>query len=276
MSQDKVRAYYQSFDIREWERLTWPEGQLEYRITQSALNRHLPPAGRVLDLGGGAGRWTLWLAERGYSVTLADLSPNLLAIAHDKVVATAVAANVKEIVTADACDLSRWPDNSFDAVLCLGPFYHLVSKNDREAAAEEIIRVMKPGGVLYCAYMPIYGFLRRTLALKDELRHLSDPKFVDQLVSEGKFVNDIDGRFNAGYGVRPDEIEPFWSQRGVKIEELLSDSGFAASNANDIAELAMSDAAAYERVMSIVEASAKDPSCLGSAVHLLFIGRKSH
>ncbi|MCA9222421.1 MAG: class I SAM-dependent methyltransferase [Planctomycetales bacterium] len=35
----------------------------------------LPEAGRALDIAGGAGRHSLWLAERGWQVTLADISP---------------------------------------------------------------------------------------------------------------------------------------------------------------------------------------------------------
>lgn len=113
MTHEAVRAYYAQFDEREWERLTHPiDGALEYAVNCQLLAAHLPPAGRVLDLGGGPGRYTIWLAHRGYSVTLADLSPNLLAIARERIFQAGIADRVEAIVEADACDLSRWADGS--------------------------------------------------------------------------------------------------------------------------------------------------------------------
>src|SRR5260221_8435370 len=134
MSQDSVRDYYAAFDEREWARLVQPEGVLEFAVTTRALETHLPARGRVLDLGGGPGRYTIWLAQHGYQVVLADLSPNLLGIARRKIAAAGVASQVEAVAVADACDLARFASDSFDAVLCLGPFYHLTQPADRERA----------------------------------------------------------------------------------------------------------------------------------------------
>ena len=136
MSKDAVRGYYASFGEREWQRLTNPDdGAVEFALTKQLLARYLPPSGRILDLGGGPGRYTIWLAERGYRVVLADLSLDLLAIARTQIAAAGVDQQVEAIVEADACDLGRWPDASFDAVLCQGPFYHQPDPTDRERAA---------------------------------------------------------------------------------------------------------------------------------------------
>jgi S-adenosylmethionine-dependent methyltransferase len=151
-------------------------------VTTRTLREHLPPQGRILDLGGATGHYTIWLAQQGYQVVLADLSPNLLEIARDKIAQAGVQAQVEQIVTCDACDLARFPDCAFDAVLCLGPFYHLTDPADRERAACELVRVLKPGGVAVVAFMPLYSFLRRTLALKDERHHLAQPVFVARLI----------------------------------------------------------------------------------------------
>jgi len=50
-------------------------------ITRAVLAQHLQPGARVLDLGGGPGRYTIWLAEQGHHVTLGDLSIELLSMA---------------------------------------------------------------------------------------------------------------------------------------------------------------------------------------------------
>ena len=145
MSRDAVRNYYEQFGEREWARLDRPEdGALEFAINSRTIAAYLPDEARILDIGGGPGRYALWLAERGHRVSLADISPGLLTIAREQAAARPAGQLVEEIVEADACDLSRWPDASFDAVLALGPFYHLPEEDARERAAAELARVLKP------------------------------------------------------------------------------------------------------------------------------------
>lgn len=274
MSKEFVRNYYAAFGENEWRRLTWPEGAIEFAVTLHALNKHLPQHGRILDVGGATGRYTIWLAQQGYQVVLADLSPNLLEIARDKITQAGVQSQIEDVLVCDACDLSRFSDNSFDAVLCLGPFYHLTALTDRERAASELVRVLKPNSIAFVAFMPIYTFLRRTLALKDERRHLTQPEFVARLMNEGVFLNDVPNRFNVGYGVRPQEVAPFLEKHGLTTLELLADTGFAAPQAEPLAELAESDPQAYQSVMEIIISTAADPSLLGASVHLLYVGQK--
>ena len=40
---------------------------------------------RILDIGGGPGRYSVWLAQQGHQIVLADLSPELLRIAQEKI-----------------------------------------------------------------------------------------------------------------------------------------------------------------------------------------------
>lgn len=172
MSNQPVIDYYASFGAREWERIDWPEGQIEYAVTQDAFLRYLHAQARILDLGGGPGRWTIWLAEKGYKVTLAD------------------------------------------------------------------------------------------------------PHFLDELMERGVFTNDVAGRFNNGYGIQPRQVEPFMREYGFEQLELLSDAGFLAAYAQQLAELSVENQAAYLALMKIVIATAGDASNLGSSVHMLYIGRK--
>lgn len=266
--------YYETFGENEWHRLTWPEGIIEFAITTHVLNKYLPQYGRVLDLGGGPGRYSIWLAQRNYRVVLADLSPHLLDIAQDKIIEADVQAQIEEVIVCDACDLSHFEDETFDAVLCLGPFYHLVEPADRERAAVELVRVLKPDGLVFVAFMPIYTFLRRTLVLKEERHHLTQSEFVTRLMNEGIFLNDVANKFNTGYGVHPGEGAPFLEKYGLKTIDLLADTSFAAPYAQQLAELAASDPKAYETVMEIIISTANDPSILGTSIHLLYVGQK--
>jgi len=119
---------------------------------------------------------------------------------------------------------------------------------------------------VFAAFMSVYSFLRRTLALKDERHHLADPLFMNQLMNEGIFQNDVAGRFNSGYGMMPDRVVPFLQEHGFEKVELLSDSGFVASQAQDLAELAKENREAYDRFLQILIESAPDVSNLGSSI----------
>ncbi len=275
MTKDAVRAYYASFSEREWQRLTNPDdGTVEFALTKQLLATYLPPSGRVLDLGGGPGRYTIWLAERGYQIVLADLSPKLLAIARTQIAAAGVDQQVEAIVEADACHLSRWHDASFDAVLCLGPFYHLPDPADRAQAVQELARVLRPGGIAAVALMPRYALLRRTLALPDERQHLSDPDWRKRLLQHGIFENDVPGRFTHGYGAQPAEIEPFFAHYGLQMLTLMASEGISGGIQAEVVEMITADSRLRDVALDILVQTATDPSILGMASHLLYIGQR--
>lgn len=276
MSKDAVRDYYAAFGEKEWDRLTWPEGHIEWSVTTAALQKYLPTTGRVLDIGGGPGRYSLWLANRGYRVVLGDLSARLLDIARDQIATAGATAQsrIEDVLVLDACDLGRFPDRSFDAALCLGPFYHLTEPGDRDRAAAELVRVLKPGGTAVVAFMPVYAFLRRTFAIPDERPHLVSQAFMSRLMNEGVFMNDMPGRFTSGYGVRPEAIAPFMEGVGLKTLALLADTGFAASHAEQLAELASSDPKVHQAALDVIVQTASDPSLLGGTIHALYVGKR--
>jgi SAM-dependent methyltransferase len=275
MTLRSVRSYYAGFGKREWTRLTTPIGQIEFAVNAYAIGQHLPGSSRVLDIGGGPGRYALWLAEQGHRVTLADLSPELLAIARRKAGESPGAAAIEAIVEADARDLSVWLDGSFDAVLSLGPFYHLPDLADRQRAAAEMRRVLRPGGLAFVAFMTRYSFIRRTAAIPDERHRLTQPEFVERLLGEGLFLNDIPGRFTYGYGALPDEIAPFFKGHGFHKLKLLASEGIAWGVHDAFAEMSTGNPDAYRAALGVVMRTASDPSILGMSDHLLYVGRKA-
>ena len=275
MDTTDVGAYYATFRDREWQRLERDEGVVEFEVTTAMLTRHLPASGRILDIGGGPGRYAAWLADRGYRVTLADISPELLDIARSRLGGDPVRPGaIDEITQADARDLSRWRDQSFDAVLSLGPFYHLTGLDDRDRAAREAARVVRPGGVVFVALMPWLGFVRRTIWVADERHHLADPAFVTALRDHGVFTNDVPGRFTHGYGVRPAEVVPFFESYGFATRTFVSTHGFANGIESALAQMRLSDPDAYAAAMELLIDTADEPGLLGLGGHLLYVGER--
>ena len=114
----------------ERSRLDEPDGQLEFARTTQIIARHLPAApATVADIGGGPGRYARWLAGLGYRVLHRDLMP-----LHVEQLRAEAAGNPQiDSAVADARDPGLEP-GSADAVLLLGPLYHLERRADRLGA----------------------------------------------------------------------------------------------------------------------------------------------
>ena len=115
-------------------------GRLEYERVRRIVSAHLAPGTRVLDVGGGTGVHSRWLAEAGHEVTLLDPVASQVEVA--------AGHGGFEALVGDARDLPV-PDRSADAVLLFGPLYHLVSVEDRRAALDEARRALRPGGLVF-------------------------------------------------------------------------------------------------------------------------------
>ena len=114
-----------------------------------AHRRYLPPSPqRVLDVGGAAGAYAYWLAERGHEVHLVDPVAKHLRQAEE-----AAARRPKILASIREGDARALPfeDASADAVLMLGPLYHLHERADRLKALREAARVLRAGGWLFAA-----------------------------------------------------------------------------------------------------------------------------
>ena len=136
--------------IAAWRRRTrgLERHQLEYDLTWRYLTRYLPPAGSILEIGAGTGRYTLALCRRGYSVTAVDLSAALLERCQQRLAAERLHGQVRFVV-ADARDLRAVPTTAFDAVLLMGPLYHLVFEEDRRQAVRQAGRSSPQRGMLF-------------------------------------------------------------------------------------------------------------------------------
>jgi SAM-dependent methyltransferase len=98
----------------------------------------LPKPGVALDLAGGLGRHALWLARRGWQVTVVELSD----VAIGKLRQAAVELNVSVDLFAGDAAKYRLEPAQFDLIVL---FYHL----DR-SLFPRIVSALKPGGLLIC------------------------------------------------------------------------------------------------------------------------------
>jgi tRNA (cmo5U34)-methyltransferase len=116
-------------------------------ITEAAYSV-TPAAKRVLDIGCGAGNYTLKMLDKlpGLDATLVDLSQPMLDRARERV--TEGGAGNVETVQADIRELAL-PDAHFDIILAGAVLHHLRGEEEWEMVFEKLYRTLRPGGSLW-------------------------------------------------------------------------------------------------------------------------------
>jgi ubiquinone/menaquinone biosynthesis C-methylase UbiE len=263
-----IQRYYGREAEAEWLRLD--RHRTELAVTLRALAEHLePPPARLLDCGGGPGRYAIELARRGYDVTLFDLSPECLQMARTK--ATEAGAELEGFEQGSAVDLSRFSDGAFDGVLLLGPLYHLLEEGERRRALHEARRVLKPGGLLFAAFITRYAAIRYS-AVYDPNWIVEDAGRVRQLLATGVLPGRRSGEpgFIAHYA-HPTEVAPMVEGSGLEMITLLGVEGVVSMIEERVNEL---NGPAWDAWVDLNYEVASDPSILGCVGHLLTVARK--
>jgi SAM-dependent methyltransferase len=195
----------------ERDRLKHGRGRLELIRTQELLRELLPsPPARVLDVGGGPGEYSAWLAREGYDVKLIEPVPAL--VQHAREAAALQADATFAVEEADARALSD-PDESADAVLLLGPLYHLQDRGDRLRALNEVRRVLRPGGVVAASVISRFTILldaMRTGTLDDD----AAARIREGALRTGR--HDARHGFTTAYFHRPQELHQELREAGFE------------------------------------------------------------
>lgn len=260
-----VRAFYDRIVAYEWTRLD--HYVLEYATVRHYLARYLPPApARVLDIGGGPGRYTVLLAQQGYDVTLVDLSERSVAWARDQL-ARAGAPGHAEV--GNARDLGAFATGSFDAALLLGPLYHLPEYDERRQAVGELRRVVRPGGSVFSM------MLTRAAAIYEGLNRWPEGVLnrdgVRRLLATGSGFNfERDPHdFEGVYFARPGEVLPLHEGVGLHTRALVGCESMLGGRREQLEALAPEVQAGW---IQLVLDTCEDPTILGAAERLLYVG----
>jgi SAM-dependent methyltransferase len=236
--------------------------RLEFLRTRIILDRYLPdPPASILDVGGGPGIYAAALIETGYDVELIDVVPRHIRQATERGVRSQL---------GDARDLPARP-NSQDAILLLGPLYHLTEREDRIATLREAVRVGRPGAPVFAAAISRYAPAIDGL----DSGYWDDPRFVDIVLNDlddGRHFNTTGdpAYFTTAFFHRPGDLSDELAAAGLVNTEVLAVEGIAWAAA-DLDERIADDAkrAALLRLLQRLE---REESILGASPHLLGVG----
>ena len=266
---DAIAHYDES---NEAGRLEQGAGRLEYARTRELLTRFLPsPPARVLDVGGGPGAYAFDLAGAGYEVHLVDAVPRHVEQARD---ASARRPDhpLASMAVGDARDLDH-DGGSMDAVLLLGPLYHITDRDGRVRALSEAARVLRDGGIVMAAA------ISRFASLLDGLVHglLDDPAFakiVERDLRDGQHRNPTQHLhyFTTAFLHHPDDLASEMGDAGLAVDQILAIEGPGWILQDFDAH--WSDADRRERLLAGIRRVESERSLLGVSAHMMGVGRR--
>ena len=259
-----VRNYYDSTTEAEWNRLE--RHRIEFEITKRFLDKYISPRARVLDIGGGPGRYSLYLAGRGCDVTLFDLSKANTDFALSKAAEQGLKINA---VCGDARQVDSFFDSTFDHILLMGPMYHLLDEADRTAAVNSALRLLKPGGVLFVSFISLFAGL--SYYMKNLPGYVTEPTekdYINTCINGDEFSGD---GFTKVYFIHPEKIDTFMSQFSLKKLHLFGQEGISSPGENNIMACTPE---VIDKWIDICFALCEKREFLSFPEHLMYVGRK--
>ena len=264
---DAVRDFYDNAPQTEWDRLE--RQPFEFELTTYMMDKYIRPGDSVLDIGGGPGRYSIHYAQKGCTVTLAELSPGNVALAKEK----AKEAGVDFSAYAVNClELDKLGLPQVDHVFLMGPLYHLQSEADRVKAVEAALRRLKPGGKLYASFIQLFSGLIYDLQhggyICEDMANPACRKLVDGVLSG----EDYSGPgFTAVYFYHLRNILPFMERFPLKKLHLFSQEGFLAPNKIQLMERGEDEIRQWTEV---AKEYLEVPELLSWGEHIMYIGEK--
>jgi ubiquinone/menaquinone biosynthesis C-methylase UbiE len=270
MTENRVKKYYTGAVRKEWNRLVSDSyHRLEYETTLHFLEKYLPPKARILDAGGGPGRYTIELARRGHRPTLLDMTPANLAFARRKIREAGMAARVEDVVEGSITDLSRFEDNSFDAVVCLGgPLSHVLDARKRSRALRELVRVAKRGAPRVLTDMGRLSILIIELRL---FPHELEKRFFKPMRDGGDYRETYG--FTACHFFYPEELQQAVGRTGARVLAMAGVEGIGSHHPRQVNALARNPKR-WRIWMETHYQTCTHPAVVGISEHMLIVCRK--
>jgi tRNA (cmo5U34)-methyltransferase len=185
---EEIRARFDQ-DVERFSQLeTGQRAQLDAALVLELVGKaaatHLRPGGSILDLGCGAGNFTLRVLREisPLQCHLADLSRPML----DRALQRIHAAGVNS-VTAHQTDLRELnlPEASVDCIVAGAVLHHLRDESDWVSVFSRLYRWLKPGGRLYVADLVVFDepAIQRLMwnRLGEHLESIGGPAYRDEV-----------------------------------------------------------------------------------------------
>ncbi len=260
-----IRNFYNNNYETEWNRIG---NRPEFLLTCKYLDRYIKKGDNVLDIGGGPGRYSLYLAASGARVTLFDLS--------EKNIEFALAEAAKNNLSVKSiCGDARYADKltceKFDHILLMGPMYHLLNETERIEAVNAALNLLKPGGVIFISFIVTFAGIIYMMKLIPELILSQEPieiLFRETILNNNNFSGQA---FTQAFFIDQKNIEPFMKQFNLIKLHLIGQESITSPCENNIMNASPE---AVEAWLSLAEKLCEREELLSWSEHLMYIAKK--
>lgn len=240
--------------------------RIEFITTVRVLDEVINNKSKILDCAAGTGIYAFYLADKGHNVTATDITPRHIDIINQTL---ATKKYTMDTAVLDATDMSCFGDNTFDVVLNMGPFYHLITKEQREKCLKECLRVLKKDGLLITAYIPRY-YVFQYIASQN-VNYL-DNNLAKQLIETGILKHDDEKCFwTDTYYSSKEEMELMYKKHNLEIIDHFVQDGLAPILSEKVDSW---DESQFKVWCDFHYSICREPSILGSSNHVIIIGKK--
>ena len=125
-------------------RLNKGMGIFEFERIKHLIEKHISSSSIIIDVGGGTGKYSEWLAKKGHQVHLVEPVHKHIKIAQNR---ARKLKNTFSIQLGESRKL-EFPNGHADLIILHGPLYHLQNKEDRALSIREAKRVLKNNGII--------------------------------------------------------------------------------------------------------------------------------
>ena len=251
---DLVQEIYRRYD--EDSRLNKSNAaRVEFLTTVRYIQKYLTPGAKILDVGAGAGEYSLYFSRKGYQVSSLELADANIAAFRAKMTDD----DSIDLVQGNAMNLICYDSDAFDIVLLFGPLYHLHEEEDRLRCIEEAKRVCKRGGKIF------FAFISNDMVILTMQQAHSD-YLIDGDYNKKTFrLDDFPFVFHT-----PDHCRELLGKAGIQIcHEVASDG--ASELLQDLVNGL--DEASYQQYLRYHFYICEKPEFFGMSNHLLFVGQ---
>ena len=259
-----VQNYYDSDVQKEWDR--FERHPFEFMITKRMMDRYIKPGDKILDIGGGPGRYSIYYAKKGCDVTLVDLSAENIKFALEK----AKEANVGiTAVSGDAREVGKFIKGKFDHIFVMGPMYHLLDEKDRIKALNEAVSLLKDRGMIYVSFILMFaGMIYYMKNASEMLLSESEQIFIDTVLKGNSYAGDA---FTKAFFIYQKDILPFMDKFNLDKKHLFGQESILAPCELNILN---QPPEVINKWVEIAEQLCEREELLSYSEHAMYIGQK--
>ncbi len=178
----------------------------------------------------------------------------------------------EEYLCLDAINLASLNPNHYDAVLLLGPLYHITKKADRIKVLEDTKRILKRNGIAIIAYLNSWGVLKAGLSEFPE--RLDRNNYLRQFLEEASFENGIEG-FTVAHFTLPEVAISEVESVGFKVISYAGCESFAGGMSKLINEIEEKFPKSYKKILSLVVKTCEYKQFRDTTEHLHLVVEKN-